>query len=85
MERLNATDPSVAKPLTAGQKARLAELDARYMAKLAEREIFLHKALDETLARGEAEEAEKIRKQMANERARLVEEREAAKEQVRAE
>jgi hypothetical protein len=84
MERLNAADPATARPLSAEQKAQLADLDARYKAKIAEREIFLRKALDETLAKGDAEEAEKIRKQMLNERARLEEEREAAKEKVRA-
>jgi Spy/CpxP family protein refolding chaperone len=84
MERLNSTEPAASKPLTAEQKAQLADLDLRYKAKLAERDIFLRKALDETLAKGDAEEGEKVRKQMANERARLEEEREIAKDKVRA-
>ena len=40
MERLAKSDPS-AGPLTAGQKAQLAEIDRVYKGKWAEREIFL--------------------------------------------
>ena len=83
MERLNAADPGRAKPLTGEQKTALAGIDARYKAKIAEREIFLRKALAEAKERGEAEEVEKIRTQMTNERVRLEEEREAEKERVR--
>lgn len=82
MERLKTAEPD-AKPLTAEQKARLAELDARFKAKLAERDIFLRKALEETLAKNDFEEAEKVRQQMTSERARLEEEREHEKEKVR--
>lgn len=82
MERLKAAEPDAA-PLTDAQKERLGELDARYKAKIAEREIFLRKALDEAAERGEGEEIEKIRQQMVNERARLEDEREAEKERVR--
>jgi len=83
MERLNAAEPERAKPLTGEQKTALAGIDARYKAKIAEREIFLRKALAETLERGETDEAEKIRAQMTSERARLEEEREAEKDRVR--
>ena len=41
MERLAKSDPAKGKPLTAAQKARLAELDRVYQGKWAEREIFL--------------------------------------------
>ena len=82
MERLKAAEPD-ATPLTAEQKERLAELDARYKAKIAERDIFLRKAYDEALERGEAEEIVKIRQQMTSERARFEDEREAEKERVR--
>jgi len=83
MERLNAADPGRDKPLTGAQKTALAGIDARFKAKIAEREIFLRKALEETLERGEAEEAEKIRDQITSERARLREECEAEKDRVR--
>lgn len=83
MERLNAADPVRAKPLSAEQKTALAGIDARYKARIAEREIFLRKALGEAQARGEADEVEKIRAQIASERARLEEERETEKQRVR--
>ena len=65
------------------QKARLGEIDTVYKGKIAEREIFLKKQLDEAYAGGKYEEAEKIKKQMSSERARLEEEREDEKERVR--
>ncbi len=83
MERLKASDPEAGLPLTPGQKAALAEIDRVYRGRIAEREIFLTKQLDETLAANNPEEAEKIRKQLVNEKARLEEEREAEKEKVR--
>ncbi len=83
MERLAKSDPDTARPLTAEQKARLAEIDLIYKGRLAEREIFLKKRLDETLAAGNADEAEKVKTQLTGERARIEEEREAEKERVR--
>lgn len=85
MERLAKSDPDSGKPLSAAQKARLAEIDVLYKGKIAEREIFLKKQLNDVLADGKHEEIEKISKQMANERARLEEEREEEKERVRRE
>lgn len=83
MERLAKSDPTAGKPLTAEQKSRLADLDRVYQGKLAEREIFLQKQLNDALAGGNAEEADKIRQQLANEKARLQEEREEEKDRVR--
>ncbi len=82
MERLKAAEPDAA-PLTTEQKERLADIEVRYKAKIAEREVFLRKALDEAAERGEAYEVEQISRQMANERARLEDEREAEKDKVR--
>ncbi len=76
MERLNASDPDAVKPLTEQQKNELSEIDQRYKAKKAEREIFLNKQLEEALLKGESEEAENITKQISNERLRLEDERE---------
>ncbi len=84
MERLAKSDPSAGKPLTPEQKSRLADIDRVYQGKTAEREIFLKKQLNEALAAGNAEEADKIRQQLASEKARLQEEREAEKDRVRA-
>lgn len=83
MERLAKSDPNADKPLTAGQKARLAEIDRVYQGKLAEREIFLKKQHDDALAAQKLEEVTKIKQQLASEKARLEEEREAEKERVR--
>jgi hypothetical protein len=83
MERLAKSDPDTQKPVTPEQKARLAEIDRVYKGKLAEREIFLKKQLDDAYAAQKADEVEKIQKQLTNERARLDEEREEEKERVR--
>jgi hypothetical protein len=83
MERLAKSDPSANKPLTAEQKSRLGEIDRVYKGKLAEREIFLKKQLNEAWSSQNAEEAEKIQKQLVTERARIDEDREAEKERVR--
>jgi hypothetical protein len=82
MERLAKADPATT-PLTAEQKARLAEIDRVYQGKLAEREIFLKQQLGEVLAAQNLDEADKIRKQIASEKVRLEEEREEEKERVR--
>jgi hypothetical protein len=82
MERLAKSEPTTA-PLTAEKKARLAEIQRVYQGKLAEREIFLQQQLNTALADQKFDEADKIRKQAAGEKARLEEEREEEKERVR--
>ena len=82
MERLAKSDPA-ASPLTPEQKARLADIDRVYKGKLAEREIFLKKQLDDALAAQKFEDAEKIKQQLASERARIEEDRDAEKDRVR--
>ena len=82
MERLAKSEPASA-PLTAEQKTRLAEIDRIYQGKLAEREIFLKQQLEQAFADQKLEEAEKIKQQLASERARIEEDREAEKERVR--
>ena len=82
MERLAKSDPA-ARPLSTEQKTRLAEIDRVYQGKTAEREIFLQQQLQAALAAQNFDEADKIRKQMAGEKARLADEREEEKERVR--
>jgi hypothetical protein len=84
MERLSKSDPAASRPLTAGQRASLSEIDRVFTGRIAEREIFLKQRLDEALAGSDADGADKVRKQIASERARLEEEREAEKDRVRA-
>ena len=83
MERLAQSDPDAAKPLTAAQKERLAEIDTLYKGKIAEREIFLKQKLQEAMASGGPDDIAALRTQIANERARLEEEREDEKGRVR--
>lgn len=83
MERLAKSDPGSGRPLTPEQKARLAEIDRVYQGRIAEREIFLRQQLERALADQNADEVEKMKRQIAGERARLEEEREAEKDRVR--
>jgi hypothetical protein len=83
MERLALSDPAGGTKLTAEKKARLAEIDLIYKGKIAEREIFLKKRIDEALNEGKLSEVNKIGDQIAGERARLEAEREDEKERVR--
>jgi len=79
MERLNKTAPTA--KLTDRQKRELAELDSRYAAKLAEREIALQGELAE--ADGDIERVESLRNRLVHERKKLQAEREDKKERVR--
>lgn len=83
MERLAKSDPDGGAKLTPEKKARLAEIDLVYKGKIAEREIFIKKQIDEALADGKLAEVNKLVEQTAAERARLEEEREDEKERVR--
>jgi uncharacterized protein YllA (UPF0747 family) len=78
MERLNKTAPTT--KLTAAQKLELAELDSRYAAKIAEREIALKGQIAEVR---EPEKEEFLRNQLLQERKKLQAELEEKKERVR--
>ncbi|MCU0793685.1 MAG: hypothetical protein MUE42_12735 [Opitutaceae bacterium] len=84
MERLAKSEPKE-KPLSTAQKQRLAEIDRVHKGKWAEREVFLKEQLEKALARGEADEAEQVRVQLAREKLRIEEECEAEKDAVRRE
>jgi hypothetical protein len=56
MERLAKSDPDAGRPLSAEKKDRLAEIDRVYQGKLAEREIFLKKQLNDAYAAQKGEE-----------------------------
>ena len=81
MERLNKTAPSV--KLSDGQKKELAELDSRYAAKIAEREISLNAEIAK--AAGDPEQQQSLREQLASERKKIQAELEDKKERVRKE
>ena len=84
MERLSKSDPQSAQALTPEKRAKLADVDRLYLGRIAEREIFLKERLEQAMAGRDADEAGKVRQQIASERARLEEEREAEKERIRA-
>jgi septin family protein len=81
MERLSKAAP--AAKLTGAQKKQLAELDSKYAAKIAEREITLRDEIAKAAAAGEAEKVETLQQQLVNERKKLQAELEEKKEQVR--
>lgn len=82
MERLNKTAPRV--ELTAEQKATLAELDSKYAAKLAEREIFLSGQLEKARTDGDVEAMQQIERQLTSDRKSIQAEMEEKKDAVRA-
>lgn len=84
MERFASQDGDN-KPLSEEKKARLAAIDDKYKAKIAEREIFLQQKLEAARASGQLRDAADLQKQLASERARLEEEREEKKDAIRKE
>jgi hypothetical protein len=79
MERLNKSAP--AAKLTGAQKQELAELDSKYAAKIAGREIALKDEMAK--AAGDPEKVATLGQQLANERKKLQAELEEKKEAVR--
>ncbi len=79
MERLNKTAPSA--KLSATQKAEITELESRYTAKLAEREITLNGELAK--AGNDPDKLDEIRQQLVTERKKLQAELADKKEAVR--
>ena len=79
MERLNKNAPTV--QLTAAQKKKLAELDSKYAAKIAEREIALNGEMAKVA--DDFEKAGTLQQQLTAERKKLQAELEEKKDQVR--
>jgi len=81
MERPKKSAP--AAKLSEQQKKQLAELDSKYAAKIAEREIFLKGELRAAALKGDAEACAQIEKQLLSERKTFQAELEEKKEKVR--
>jgi hypothetical protein len=81
MERLNKTAPQ--SQLSKAQKEALAELDSKYQAKIAEREIFLKAELAKASAKGDIEALQQLDQQLSSDRKSLRAELEEKKEKVR--
>ena len=81
MERLEKKAPSVA--LTAEQKQQIAEVESKFRALIAEKELFLKDQIAQAQAAGKPEEAESLQKQLTIDIRRLQEDAEAKKEKLR--
>jgi hypothetical protein len=81
MERLQKTSPSFS--LTDEQKQQLAEIDSKYRAKIAEKELFLKEQIRKAQVEGKIEDVESLDKQLASEVRRLRDECETRKEKLR--
>ena len=81
MERLNKTAPAV--KLSDAQKKQLAELDSKYAAKIAEREISLKDEIVRLGQSGEFEKMGQLEARLVNERKALQAELDEKKETVR--
>ena len=81
MERLNKTAP--ATKLSAAKKAELAELDSKYKARIAEREIALRGETAQAAAAGDFEKVQESEKRLVIERQKLQAELEEKKDAVR--
>ena len=82
MERLQQTSPSLS--LTEEQKKELAEIDSKYRAKIAEKELFLRDQIRKAQTEGKLDDIDSLEKQLASDVRRLQEECDAAKEKLRA-
>ena len=82
MERLQKASPSLS--LTEQQKKELAEIDSKYRAKIAEKELFLRDQIRKAQTEGKVDEIDSLEKQLASDVRRLQEECEASKGKLRA-
>jgi len=82
MERLQKASPSLS--LTEEQKKELAEIDSKYRAKIAEKELFLNEQIRKAQTEGKPDDIDSLEKQLASEIRRLQQECEAKKEKLRA-
>jgi hypothetical protein len=81
MERLSKSSPTI--KLTAQQKKEIAELESKYAAKIAERELFVKGEIAKTIDKGDYEAIEQLEKQLVSDRKSLQAELEEKKEKVR--
>jgi hypothetical protein len=81
MERLNKSSPTA--KLTDQQKKEIAELESKYKAKIAERELFVEGERIKAIDKGDAEAIEQLEKQLVSDRKSLQNELDEKKEEVR--
>ena len=81
MERLNKSAPTL--KLTEEQKARIAELESRFKAKIAEQEIHSHGEIEKATATGDVEKVAQLEQELTNQRKKLLSQLEEKKSAVR--
>ena len=81
MERLHKQSPPV--KLTEQQKKQIAELESKYKAKIAEREIALKDQITAASGAGDFEKVEKLEEELTRERRKIQAELEEKKDQAR--
>ena len=80
MERLNKAAPTV--KLSSAQKKQIAELESKYAAKIAERELFVQGEIVKAVDKGDAEALQQLEKQLVSNRKTLQAELEEKKAKV---
>ena len=81
MERLEEQGPTV--KLSDEQRARLGEIDEKFKARIAEKEVFLGDLITKAQAVGDLGEVAELERQLARELTRLRDGCETEKEKVR--
>lgn len=81
MERLDKESPAI--KLSDAQRQAIAELDSKYAARVAEREIGMKSAIDHARAEGKFEEVEELEQQLLTEKQKLAAELEEKKDTLR--
>ena len=81
MERLQKASPSLT--LTDEQKKELADVDSKYRARIAEKELFLKEQIGKAQAEGKVDDIDSLQKQLASEIRRLCDECEDKKRKLR--
>jgi hypothetical protein len=81
MERLNKTSPT--DKVTDKQKKELAEIDSKYAAKYAERELLIKEQMTMAIDKGEFETVAQLEKQLVSDRKSIEAEKEEKKQKVR--
>lgn len=81
MERLQGDEPIV--KLSDEQRAEIGEIDKKFRAKIAEREVFLQGLLEKARSGGDPGEIRQLQEQLTRDVSRLKKDMEDAKEEVR--
>lgn len=81
MERLQQQAPS--KPLTEAQKAELADLESLFKSRIAQLEIEIGDEIQSAQASEDYAQVDELRARLTTQKARLEEEKDARKENVR--